>query len=64
MKPIDNRQKQAMRVRPQNLPQAKKKISVQEARKYFRKKDHTQSPIPFWKPNPVRNFISNGTKNP
>ncbi len=44
----DNRGKNKMRAGAQNPVGNQKRISIQEARKYFRKKNHSASPTTFW----------------
>lgn len=43
MRRIDRRQKPELHIR------AKKPLSIEKARRYFRKKDHSESAIVFWK---------------
>lgn len=43
MRRINSRQKPEIHIR------AKKPLSIEKARQYFRKKDHSESAIVFWK---------------
>jgi len=49
LKMSDNQKKGKMRARAKNPTGRQKRISIQEARKYFRKKNHNASPTAFWK---------------
>ncbi|MBI4357728.1 MAG: hypothetical protein HY584_00365 [Candidatus Omnitrophica bacterium] len=48
MRKTDERQKNQTDASIQNPTVQPKRISIQEARKYFRKKDHSAFPLTFW----------------
>ena len=49
MKASAGRGKDKIQVGTKNATGKQKRISVQEARKYFRKKNHSELPILFWR---------------